>query len=73
MISLVFSGGLTSAFYIQHSADGMLVLILVLKCGWIIAVELKPFSTMRSFTCKGVSMVLVFSPSGPKVQGGLFS
>jgi len=37
------SGDLSSAFVIQHSPDGTLVLILVFEVRVIIAVELKPF------------------------------
>jgi len=59
---LVLSVSLTSAFVIQHSADGTLVLILVLKCGWIITVELKPFLRWDLLRVRGISMMLVFIP-----------
>jgi len=43
------SGSLTSAFIIQHSADGTLVLILVFEVRVDHRSTTQAFSTMRSF------------------------
>jgi len=50
------SGGFTSAFVIQHSADDTLVLILVFEVRVDHRSRTQVFSTMIYFTCKGVIM-----------------